>query len=85
MNKYQLFFKPLLFKLNPETAHNLAIWALKHNLAPSPQITEYPSLQSQVFGIDFKNPIGMAAGFDKNAAVFGNLFNFGFNFNNISK
>lgn len=80
MNKYQLFFKPLLFKLNPETAHNLAIWALKHNLAPSPQITEYPSLQSQVFGIDFKNPIGMAAGFDKNAAVFGNLFNFGFGF-----
>jgi dihydroorotate dehydrogenase len=72
--------KPLLFKLSPETAHNLAIRALNYNLIPHPKITQYPSLQSQVFGIDFENPIGMAAGFDKNAQVFDNLFNFGFGF-----
>jgi dihydroorotate dehydrogenase len=79
-NDLYSIFKSLLFKLNPETAHNLAIWALKHNLIPCSPITQYSSLQSQVFGIDFKNPIGMAAGFDKNAAAFHGLFNFGFGF-----
>lgn len=74
------FLKPLLFQLNPETAHELAIQALQFNLISTPKNIEYPSLQSKVFGIDFKNPIGMAAGFDKNAAVFHNLFNFGFGF-----
>ena len=74
------FFKPLIFKLDPETAHNLAIYALRYNLVSSPNIIEYPSLQTKVFDIDFKNPIGMAAGFDKNAVVFANLFNFGFGF-----
>jgi dihydroorotate dehydrogenase len=77
--KYSIF-KPFLFQINPETAHNLAIWALKHNLIYAPKNIEYSSLQTKVFGIDFKNPIGMAAGFDKNAAVFHNLFNFGFGF-----
>lgn len=72
--------KPFLFKLNPEKAHDLAIFALKHGLVSHPKITEYPSLHVSVFGIDFANPIGMAAGFDKNAAVFDNLFNFGFGF-----
>ncbi len=72
--------KPFLFKINPETAHNLAICALRHNLVCAPKVTEYSSLQTKVFGIDFKNPIGMAAGFDKNAACFSNLFNFGFGF-----
>ncbi len=73
-------FKSLLFKLNSETAHNLAIWALKKNLIIHPSIVQYSSLQNKVFGIDFQNPIGMAAGFDKNAEVFNNLFNFGFGF-----
>ena len=77
--KYSIL-KPLLFKLNPETAHNLAIWALANNLVFAPKITEYPSLQTKVFGLDFCNPIGMAAGFDKNAQIFANLFNFGFGF-----
>lgn len=72
--------KPFLFKLNPEKAHNLAIFALKHGLVSHPKITEYSSLKTSVFGIDFANPIGMAAGFDKNAEVFSNLFNFGFGF-----
>jgi len=82
-NRHQMTYsilKPLLFKLNPETAHNLAIWALNCNLIPYPSITQYQSLQSKVCGIDFQNPIGMAAGFDKNAKVFDNLFNFGFGF-----
>ncbi|MCE3255178.1 MAG: quinone-dependent dihydroorotate dehydrogenase [Rickettsiaceae bacterium] len=73
-------FKPLIFLLDPEVAHNMAISVLRAGLICRPRVVEYPSLQSKVFGIDFKNPIGMAAGFDKNAAVFSNLFNFGFGF-----
>ncbi len=72
--------KPLLFKLKPETAHNLAIWALKHNLVVAPKNLEYPTLETKVFDLEFKNPIGMAAGFDKNAAIFHQLFKFGFGF-----
>ncbi|MES2677137.1 MAG: quinone-dependent dihydroorotate dehydrogenase [Pseudomonadota bacterium] len=77
--RYSLL-RSILFKLNPETAHNLAIWALGNNLVWAPENIEYSSLQSQVFGIDFANPIGMAAGFDKNAVVFSSLFKFGFGF-----
>lgn len=72
--------KPLLFFLEPETAHNLAIQALKYNLVCAPKIVEYSSLKTKVFDIDFLNPIGMAAGFDKNAEVFSNLSKFGFGF-----
>ncbi|MFT7099121.1 MAG: dihydroorotate dehydrogenase [Rickettsiales bacterium] len=73
-------FKNLIFKLKPETAHNIALWALRHNLVPSPKNIQYPSLRNEVLGIDFDNPVGMAAGFDKNAEVFANLFGFGFGF-----
>ena len=61
-------------------AHNLAIWALENNLVSASKINGYSSLQTAVFGLDFCNPIGMAAGFDKNAQIFANLFNFGFGF-----
>lgn len=74
------FINYLLFKLKPETAHNLAIWALKYNLVPSFKKNKYSSLETKVFGINFDNPIGMAAGFDKNAVIFNNLFRFGFGF-----
>jgi dihydroorotate dehydrogenase len=74
------FFKKIIFKLKPETAHNLAIWALKNNLVSRPKIIQCSALKNKVLGIDFENPIGMAAGFDKNAAIFANLFNFGFGF-----
>ena len=72
--------KPFLLKLNPEFAHNLVLWALKHNLVCHSRSVQYISLQSKIWGVNFINPIGMAAGFDKNADVFANLFNFGFGF-----
>jgi dihydroorotate dehydrogenase len=77
------FFKPIIFKLDPENAHNLAIKFLKFlpkfsSLLTIPQ--NYPSLHNRVCNIDFPNPIGMAAGFDKNAEIFSSLFNFGFGF-----
>jgi dihydroorotate dehydrogenase len=67
-----------LFHLLPaETAHSLAIAALKNGLAPS-----YPTPQKpvEVFGLKFPNPIGIAAGFDKNAEAIDGLFGLGFGF-----
>ena len=72
--------KPILFQLDPEIAHNLAIFLLKHNLVPISKNIKYQSLSNVIWGIHFDNPIGMAAGFDKNAMVFDKLFNFGFGF-----
>lgn len=79
MNFYP-FVKPFLFQLDPELAHNLAILALKKNLLPKFPTKSYLSLENKVFGINFENPVGMAAGFDKNADVFNNLNNCGFGF-----
>jgi dihydroorotate dehydrogenase len=58
----------------------MALWALRHNLVSRPKTIQYPSLNNKVLGINFENPIGMAAGFDKNAEVFDGLFGCGFGF-----
>jgi dihydroorotate dehydrogenase len=58
----------------------LAIHALRLGLIPASKIKQYSALKNKVFGINFDNPIGMAAGFDKNAVVFNSLFDFGFGF-----
>lgn len=75
---YKNFIRPILFQIDAEKAHNLAIFALKNNLIKYPKIRNYDSLKVSISGVDFDNPIAMAAGFDKNAAVFSNLFKFGF-------
>ena len=79
MKFYQLI-RPFLFKLNPELAHNLSIDLLKHNLILGGKNKNYKSLANRVFNIDFTNPIGLAAGYDKNAQTFNNLAKFGFGF-----
>lgn len=82
MNLYQIF-RPLIFKLDAETAHNLAINFLKYfpNLATSCTINkQYKNLQQNLWGLDFKSPLGMAAGFDKNAEAVKALQQFGFGF-----
>lgn len=61
--------QPLLTALNPETAHGLAIQALKAGIYPRPQTPASESLAQTVFGLKFPNPVGIAAGFDKNAEV----------------
>lgn len=78
MNFYQII-RPLIFKIEPETAHNLAIKFLKFNPC-FPQVKEYENLNQKLLNLDFKNPIGMAAGFDKNAQVARKLSKFGFGF-----
>ena len=74
--------RPLLFKVDPEKAHTLAIKSLKLNLIPN-VFDEHKNdsiFQTKIFGKDLDNPIGMAAGFDKNAEVYNALFKLGFGF-----
>ncbi len=59
--------KPFIHALDAETAHHAAIKALRYNLVPSQKPIEDARLSQSLWGIDFNNPVGMAAGFDKNA------------------
>ena len=74
--------RSLIFKLDPEKAHTLAIKSLKFNLVPNLfQNEDNNSLfKTTLFDKELKNPIGMAAGFDKNAEVYNQLFKIGFGF-----
>ena len=70
---------PLLRVIDPEDAHKLAINALR--IAPIPRAApDDPALGVRAFGRDFPNPVGIAAGFDKNAAVPDALLRLGFGF-----
>jgi len=66
--------------LDPETAHRLTIEALKRGVAPAEAESDEPVLLSSALGLGFDNPIGLAAGFDKNAEVPGPMLGFGFGF-----
>jgi dihydroorotate dehydrogenase len=70
--------RPLLRALEPENAHTLTLKALKFAFAHPP--ADDPRLAARVFGLNFKNPIGIAAGFDKNAEVPDALLRLGFGF-----
>ena len=75
-------FRSLIFKIDPEVAHNLAIKSLKLNLIPNlfDENKDNTMFQSTLFGKNIDNPIGMAAGFDKSAEVYNALFKLGFGF-----
>ena len=75
-------FRSLIFKIDPETAHNLAIKSLRLNLTPNlkDENKDDPMFKTKLFGKEIDNPIGMAAGFDKNAEVYNSLFKLGFGF-----
>lgn len=70
---------PLLRWLDPEDAHRLAVRGLKL-LPPSRPRLDSPMLAVRAFGLNFPNPVGMAAGFDKNAEVPDELLSLGFGF-----
>ena len=74
--------RSLIFKLDPETAHNLAIKALKFNKIPNFSVDKNHQryLETKLYGKKISNPIGVAAGFDKNAEVYNSLFNLNFGF-----
>jgi dihydroorotate dehydrogenase len=73
--------RSLIFKLDPETAHSLAIKSLKLNFVPNILNEEKndPLFKTELFKKKLENPIGIAAGFDKNAEVYNSLFRLGFN------
>ena len=70
--------RSLIFKLDPELAHNLAIKALKFNYFPINNFKKNSSIETEIFGKKISNPIGVAAGFDKDAEVYNPLFKLGF-------
>jgi dihydroorotate dehydrogenase len=72
-----------LFLLDPEVAHGLSIKALKSGFIPTCHVPRDSRLQQEIAGIIFPNPIGMAAGFDKNAEVPAELLKLGFGFTEI--
>jgi dihydroorotate dehydrogenase len=71
---------PLLRRIDPETAHNLALWALRLGLAGCDRQFDDPVLATHALGHDLTNPIGLAAGFDKNAVAIAPLMRLGFGF-----
>ena len=75
-------FKPLIFSLDPETAHDLAINSLKLNVLPKNifQVENEELLETHLFNEILPNPIGLAAGFDKSAEVYNSLFKLGYGF-----
>jgi dihydroorotate dehydrogenase len=71
--------RPLAFALDAERAHRLTIRALRL-LPPGRPAKADPALAIAVAGLEFPNPVGLAAGFDKNAQVFRQMLGFGFGF-----
>lgn len=74
---------PLLRRIDPETAHGLTLWALKRGFGPASPQNNDPALENTLWGLTFPNPIGVAAGFDKNADVFAQMLAMGFGFTEI--
>jgi dihydroorotate dehydrogenase len=78
MNFYPLL-RPLMMALGAETAHRLTVWGLKQTKPRTPPPDD-PILAARVFGLDFPNPVGIAAGFDKHGEAPLQLAALGFGF-----
>ncbi|MEY4343647.1 MAG: hypothetical protein RI970_340, partial [Pseudomonadota bacterium] len=77
---YYQIINSLINKLDPEIAHSLAIQFLKNLYIPLFPSKDDEILKTNVLGKEFSNPIGLAAGFDKNAEVYDKMFALGFGF-----
>jgi len=84
---YQRLIRPIFFLFDPERIHHLSFRLIKfvHCLGFGPMIrrifhVNHPNLTREVFGLKFPNPVGLAAGFDKDAIAYKALSNFGFGF-----
>tara|TARA_E500000178_G_C17001817_1_gene746072 strand:+ start:710 stop:1756 length:1047 start_codon:yes stop_codon:yes gene_type:complete len=75
-------FKPYIFSLDPEIAHDLAIKSLKFNVLPKSifNVQGEEQLETNLLNERIPNPIGLAAGFDKSAEVYNSLFKLGYGF-----
>ena len=85
---YKLLIRPILFAFDPEKVHHFTFSVIRFlNKIPlvsllirSIYVVKDQHLERQLFGLTFKNPVGLAAGFDKDAKLFNELNNFGFGF-----
>lgn len=83
---YKALIRPLLFLLNPEKAHNLTFSCLNMMRGLPSKCANllfrfrHPSLERDLFGLHFPNPVGLAGGLDKNAEHYNELMSFGFGF-----
>ncbi|MFT7611846.1 MAG: dihydroorotate dehydrogenase [Parvicellaceae bacterium] len=85
---YRFFLKPIFFLFDPEKIHYFVFFCIRFmHLFPGVGAinrmmykVQDPKLQRELFGLKFDNPVGLAAGFDKNAKVYNQLANFGFGF-----
>jgi dihydroorotate dehydrogenase len=78
-DSYRLVW-PLLRLIEPETAHRLSVVALKAGLVPKPKRVADPILEVGLWSLAFPNPVGLAAGFDKDAEVADRMLDQGFGF-----
>ena len=84
---YQRLLRPIFFLFDPEKIHHVSFRLIRwvHAIGLGPVIRRYyhlnhPGLNREVFGLTFPNPVGLAAGFDKDALAYRELANFGFGF-----
>lgn len=80
MNRFWSAAQAGLFMLDPETAHEASLRALEAGVFPRQCKPDDPRLSQTLFGLNFPNPIGVAAGYDKDARVYNPLFAMGFGF-----
>ena len=80
MSLYQSLGMRALRCVDPEAAHGLALKALRFGLVPAPGVLTSPRLKTTLAGMELPNPLGLAAGFDKNAEVLHPLVKSGFGF-----
>ncbi|WP_171174716.1 quinone-dependent dihydroorotate dehydrogenase [Ruegeria sp. HKCCD8929] len=80
MNMIEKLGLAALHRMDPEAAHGMSIRALKMGLTPAPGPVTSPRLCTRVAGLDLPNPVGLAAGFDKNAEALAPLSRSGFGF-----
>ena len=85
---YKSIIRSILFRFDPEKIHHVTFFLIRTlmKLPFVPALTrsmfkvEKPELEKELFGIRFQNPVGLAAGFDKNALLFDEFANYGFGF-----
>ncbi len=85
---YKLLLRPILFNFDPEKVHHFTFKMIKilsklplfSSICKGLYHSNDPRLEREVFGLKFKNPVGLAAGFDKDAKLFNELNDFGFGF-----
>lgn len=82
LNLYHIA-RPLVFQIDPETAHQLTLKALKTLPVPACGNVKSDQLAQELWGLSFPNPVGVAAGFDKNAEVIAPVLRMGFGFTEI--